>query len=75
MALAGGVAIAVPQTAGYVYEEGGILSPDGECRTFDANGRGSVMGNGVGVVVLKRLEDAPARTAIRSTPLCWIGCQ
>src|SRR5579863_4890658 len=58
IALAGGVAIAVPQTAGYMYEEGGILSPDGECRTFDANGRGSVMGNGVGIVVLKRLEEA-----------------
>ncbi len=58
IALAGGVAIAVPQTAGYMYEEGGILSPDGECRTFDVNGRGSVMGNGVGIVVLKRLAEA-----------------
>lgn len=58
MALAGGVAISVPQETGYVYEEGGILSPDGECRTFDAKGRGSVMGNGVGLVVLKRLREA-----------------
>lgn len=60
IALAGGVAISVPQTAGYLYEEGGILSPDGECRAFDAGGRGSVMGNGVGVVALKRLQEALA---------------
>ena len=60
MALAGGVAIAMPQINGYLYEEGGILSPDGECRTFDANGGGSVMGNGAAVVVLKRLEEAIA---------------
>lgn len=60
LALAGGVAIAMPQVSGYFYEEGGILSPDGECRTFDAQGRGSVMGNGATVVVLKRLEEAIA---------------
>ncbi len=58
IALAGGVAIFIPQIAGYLYEEGSILSPDGECRTFDANGRGSVMGNGIGIVALKRLADA-----------------
>lgn len=57
-ALAGGVAITVPQLRGYLYEEGSILSPDGVCRTFDKRARGSVMGNGVGVVVLKRLNDA-----------------
>ncbi|GCE31287.1 hypothetical protein KDA_67710 [Dictyobacter alpinus] len=58
IALAGGVAVELPQIRGYLYEEGGILSPDGECRTFDQNGRGSVMGNGLGVVVVKRLADA-----------------
>jgi acyl transferase domain-containing protein len=60
MALAGGVSISVPQKAGYVYEQGGIYSPDGHCRAFDAGARGTVCGNGVGVVVLKRLEDALA---------------
>ncbi len=60
MALAGGVALSIPQIAGYLYEEGGILSPDGACRTFDAKGQGSVMGNGAGVVVLKRFEEALA---------------
>jgi amino acid adenylation domain-containing protein/non-ribosomal peptide synthase protein (TIGR01720 family) len=58
MALAGGVSVAVPQVAGYVYEEGDILSPDGHCRAFDAAGRGTVTGSGAGVVVLKRLGDA-----------------
>jgi len=58
MALAGGAAVNVPQSRGYVYREGGILSPDGSCRTFDARARGSSFGNGAGAVLLKRLEDA-----------------
>lgn len=58
MALAGGVGIQVPQRAGYLYQEGGILSPDGHCRAFDANAGGTVNGSGVGIVTLKRLEDA-----------------
>jgi non-ribosomal peptide synthase protein (TIGR01720 family) len=60
MALAGGVTIAVPQKAGYLYQEGGILSPDGHCRAFDARAGGTVPGSGAGIVVLKRLEDAIA---------------
>lgn len=58
MALAGGVSIIFPQTSGYLYQENGILSPDGHCRAFDARARGTVLGNGVGIVVLKRLADA-----------------
>src|ERR1043165_642767 len=60
MALAGGVTISVPQKAGYKYEEGGIMSPDGHCRTFDASAKGTAPGSGVGIVILKRLEDALA---------------
>src|SRR5262249_10255446 len=60
MALAGGVCIRVPQKAGYLYEPGGIYSPDGHCRVFDAKAEGVVFGNGVGVVLLKRLADAIA---------------
>ncbi|GAB4192313.1 MAG: hypothetical protein OHK0022_06400 [Roseiflexaceae bacterium] len=60
MALAGGISIAVPQKFGYIYQEGGIYSPDGHCRAFDARARGTVGGSGVGIVVLKRLEDALA---------------
>ncbi len=60
IALAGGVSVSVPQTKGYFYQPGGILSPDGHCRTFDAAGQGTVVGSGVGVVVLKRLSEAIA---------------
>ncbi|MEM7582517.1 MAG: amino acid adenylation domain-containing protein [Acidobacteriota bacterium] len=60
MALAGGVSIDTPQIAGYFYQEGGILSPDGRCRPFDANAQGTVCGNGAGVVALRRLADARA---------------
>jgi phthiocerol/phenolphthiocerol synthesis type-I polyketide synthase E len=58
MALAGGARIAVPLKSGYMYEEGGIPSPDGHCRAFDAEARGTVIGSGVGMVVLKRLSEA-----------------
>ncbi len=58
IALAGGVSIHLPQKAGYYYEQGGILSVDGHCRAFDANASGTIFSNGLGVVVLKRLEDA-----------------
>jgi len=60
MAMAGGIALNVPHKTGYLYEEGSVMSPDGHCRVFDAGARGTVFGSGVGVVVLKRLEDALA---------------
>jgi acyl transferase domain-containing protein len=60
MALAGGVTIEVPHGVGYRYEPGGILSPDGHCRPFDAASKGTVFGSGAGVVVLRRLADALA---------------
>ncbi|MFI0908756.1 type I polyketide synthase [Streptomyces sioyaensis] len=58
MALAGGVTVRVPQHVGHLPHESGIGSPDGACRAFDADGQGTLTGNGVGIVVLKRLEDA-----------------
>ena len=58
MMLAGGVSISFPQKRGYLYQSGGMVSSDGHCRTFDANASGTVFGDGVGVVVLKRLDDA-----------------
>ena len=60
MALAGGVSVRVPHKTGYLYQPGGTLSPDGHCRAFDAKAQGTTVGNGVGVVLLKRLEDAIA---------------
>ncbi|MBV9760264.1 MAG: acyltransferase domain-containing protein [Acidobacteriaceae bacterium] len=58
LAIAGGVSVSVPQRTGYRYERNGIVSPDGHCRAFDAESAGTLFGEGVGVVVLKRLEDA-----------------
>ncbi len=60
MALAGGVSIHAGEVKGYLYSEGGIDSPDGHTRAFDASARGVVNGSGVGMVVLKRLADAVA---------------
>lgn len=60
MALAGAAAIHAPPKAGYVFEEGGILSPDGVCRPFDSEASGTVGGNGAGMVLLKRAVDARA---------------
>ena len=57
-ALAGGVSIAFPQSTGYQYVPGMILSPDGHCRAFDSRAAGTVPGRGSAVVLLKRVEDA-----------------
>jgi acyl transferase domain-containing protein/acyl carrier protein len=57
MALAAGVSVKVPQNELTLSPEG-IISPDGQCRAFDAKANGTIGGNGIGVVVLKRLEDA-----------------
>ncbi|MBW4677591.1 MAG: acyltransferase domain-containing protein [Desmonostoc geniculatum HA4340-LM1] len=58
IALAGGVSVTMLKKNGYHYQQGGIQSPDGHCRAFDAQAQGTVGGNGLGVVILKRLEDA-----------------
>ncbi|HSF40968.1 MAG TPA: SDR family NAD(P)-dependent oxidoreductase [Thermoanaerobaculia bacterium] len=60
LALAGGASVKSPQKSGYLHHPGGITSPDGHCRAFDAGAQGTVSGQGAGVVVLKLLEDALA---------------
>ncbi|MGC4897457.1 SDR family NAD(P)-dependent oxidoreductase [Micromonospora sp. DT31] len=60
LALAGGAYIDLPQPAGYRFEEGGITTPDGRVRSFDAAANGTVLGNGVAVVTLKRMTEALA---------------
>ncbi len=72
VAMAGGVTLSVPQKSGYFYHEGMIRSPDGQCRAFDASARGTVDGNGLGIVVLKLLEEAlrdgdPVRAVIKGS--------
>lgn len=58
LCVAGGVSFRYVEKQGYVFSEGGINSPDGHCRAFDAKAEGTVFGNGLGVLVLKRLSDA-----------------
>ena len=58
IALAGGVSISVREGRGYIYQEGMISSPDGHCRAFDANAQGIFGGSGLGIVVLKKLNEA-----------------
>jgi acyl transferase domain-containing protein len=58
MALAGAISVRVPHRAGYFYDGGGVVSPEGQVRAFDAKANGTVFGSGGGVLVLKRLADA-----------------
>lgn len=58
IAIAGGVTVEMPNEGGYLYEAGMMFSPDGHCRPFDARANGTVFSNGMGLVALKRLEDA-----------------
>ncbi|MEM9538585.1 MAG: SDR family NAD(P)-dependent oxidoreductase [Cyanobacteria bacterium P01_E01_bin.42] len=59
IALGAGVAVKVPQSS-LTLAPDEIVSNDGHCRAFDRDATGTVGGNGIGVVVLKRLEDAMA---------------
>ena len=60
-ALAGGASVVFSYAKmGYRFSEGSVFSKDGICRPFDAAASGTVFGDGVGVVVLKRLADALA---------------
>ncbi|WP_179376320.1 polyketide synthase [Winogradskyella wichelsiae] len=58
VALAGGSSVTSPMYSGHLYQEGSMLSSNGQCRSFDANGTGTMFCDGAGVVLLKSLEDA-----------------
>jgi acyl transferase domain-containing protein/thioesterase domain-containing protein/acyl carrier protein len=60
LALAGAISVRVPHRAGYFCDGGGVVSPDGKVRAFDAGANGTVFGSGGGIIVLKRLADAIA---------------
>jgi acyl transferase domain-containing protein/thioesterase domain-containing protein len=74
MALAGGVTIEQPHRHGYLFKENEILSPDGHCRAFAADSKGTVLTSGLGVVALRRLSDAlrdgdPIHAVIKATAI------
>ncbi|BFM41379.1 hypothetical protein CFS9_00200 [Flavobacterium sp. CFS9] len=58
VALAGGISLMLEPRSGYEYKEGSIYSKDGHCRAFDKEATGTIGSEGVGIVILKRLEEA-----------------
>ena len=60
MALVGGVSLCLTSDFYISMCSAGMLSPDGQCKTFDASANGFVPGEGIGALVLKRLADAEA---------------
>ncbi|KUI44755.1 polyketide synthase [Mycobacterium sp. GA-1199] len=58
LALAGGVNVLLTPATMITFSSAHMLAPDGRCKTFDAAADGYVRGEGCGVIVIKRLEDA-----------------
>ena len=58
VALAGGVNVLLSPKSVITFSRAKMLAPDGKCKTFDAAADGYVRGEGCGVIVVKRLEDA-----------------
>lgn len=58
MALAGGVSLQLPRNQGYIYKQGDVRSPQGKVKAFDDEADGTIFGDGVGIVVLKRADEA-----------------
>ncbi|RNL52565.1 polyketide synthase [Pedobacter jejuensis] len=58
IAIAGGSSITAPINSGHIYQEGSMLSADGHCTPFDNNSTGTVFSDGVGAVLLKKLDAA-----------------
>lgn len=56
--LVGGVSLMLAPGTTITYSHARMMSPDGRCKTFDADANGYVRGEGCGVLVLKRLSDA-----------------
>jgi len=60
LAIVGGVNAILSPDVTVAFSQAGMMTPDGVCRSFDADARGYVRGEGCGMVVLKRLRDAEA---------------
>jgi acyl transferase domain-containing protein/acyl carrier protein len=60
LALAGGVNLILSPSITVNFTKAGVMAPDGRCKAFDAGANGYVRSEGVGVVVLKRLNRALA---------------
>ena len=60
LCVVGGVNLILTPELNIVFSQARMMSPDGRCKTFDADANGYVRGEGCGVVILKRLQDAIA---------------
>ena len=58
LVIVGGVHLTDYEKKGYCYVEGGVTSNSGNCRAFEKNADGTVFSSGIGVIILKRLNDA-----------------
>ena len=58
MAIAGGVSLILTTNTTKVFNEAGMLSADGRCKTFDSSANGYVRGEGCGAVILKPMKKA-----------------
>ncbi|HSP81435.1 MAG TPA: polyketide synthase, partial [Myxococcaceae bacterium] len=58
LALAGGVHLVLSPANSIAFSQGKLLARDGRCKSFSSQADGYVFGEGAGVLVLKRLEDA-----------------
>ncbi|MBS4932842.1 MAG: hypothetical protein KH020_16340 [Clostridiales bacterium] len=58
MAIAGAATIVASEEGGYFYQDTGLLSKDGHVRPFDKEATGTIYSEGIGIVVLKRMEEA-----------------
>lgn len=58
LALAGGANVLLAPATMITFSSARMLAPDGRCKTFDAAADGYVRGEGCGVIVVKRFEDA-----------------
>ena len=58
LALAGGANVLLTPATMITFSHAHMLAPDGKCKTFDAAADGYVRGEGCGVIVIKRLDDA-----------------
>ena len=57
MALCFGVQALCSVSAFLSFGKGGMLSPDGRCKTFDKSANGYVRGEGCGALLIKRKEE------------------
>ncbi len=72
VAIAAGANLMLSPAPFVMLSKARMLAPDGHCKTFDKSGDGYARGEGVGVIILKRLSDAvrdgdPILAVIRAT--------